>query len=240
MFRALTPGPVKDAAPGLVQGRKQLDLSGGLLVAGGACTLAALALPPLWSVVTAPSLGQELQLIGEHRDVVLMGYWLWALSASLTLPGMLALASALRDFPASGSVRSMPAAHATLAAASGLFVAGSVLWLSDISFGASAAISVADGVRHGGTIPDWFQPVQQWASSLWVVGAPLLGLSLILYGLVIRTGIVLPRWMGWVAIGSGVVAVVSSVVSGGTPPFVIYLLIALPLGVAALLRARAH
>ena len=153
---------------------------------------------------------------------------------------MLALASALRDFPAAAPARGMPAAHAILAAASGLFVAGSVLWLSDISFGASAAISVADRVRHGGTIPDWFQPIQQWASSLWVVGAPLLGLSLIMCGLVIRTGMVLPPWLGWVAIGSGVVAMVSSVVLGSTPPFVIYLLVALPLGVAALIRARAN
>ncbi len=116
---------------------------------------------------------------------------------------MLTLASALNG-SATGAMRGRPApASAISAAAAGLFVAGSVLWLSNLAFGGSVAISVADMMRGGGEIPDWFQPVQQWASAFWQVGAPLLGLSLILYGLVIRGGTLLPSWAGWLAIAAG-------------------------------------
>jgi hypothetical protein len=152
------------------------------------------------------------------------------------MPGMLALASALRGSASAVTGRRLPLADAALAAAAGLFIAGSVLWLSNIAFGASAAVSAADMVRAGGAIPGWFQPVQQWASALWQAGAPLLALSLILYGLVIRASATLPSWAGWLAMAAGAIVLVSFAPLGGTPPFVIYLLATLPLGVVAVLR----
>jgi|GEM_PF-3001353 hypothetical protein len=218
-----------------ISARTQLALAGGLLVAGGACTVAALSLPPLWSVVTA-DVSREVRLIGEHRGVWQLGLWLWAFSAGLTMPGMLALASALRGSASAVTGRRLPLADAALAAAAGLFIAGSVLWLSNIAFGASAAVSAADMVRAGAAIPGWFQPVQQWASALWQAGAPLLALSLILYGLVIRASATLPSWAGWLAMAAGAIVLVSFAPLGGTPPFVIYLLATLPLGVVAVLR----
>lgn len=224
-------------SPETISARTQLALAGALLVAGGACTVAALSLPALWSIVTS-GVSREVRLIGEHQGTWLLGVWLWAFSAGLTMPGMLALASALRVSAASATGRRRPLADAALAAAAGLFVAGSVLWLSNIAFGASVAVSVADTVRAGGTIPGWFAPVQQWASDLWQAGAPLLALSLILYGLVIRAGATFLPWAGWLAMAAGAIVLVSFAPLGGTPPFVIYLLATLPLGVAAVLHAR--
>jgi hypothetical protein len=220
-----------------ISARTQLALAGALLVAGGACTVAALSLPPLWSIVTS-GISREVRLIGEHRGAWQLGLWLWALSAGLTMPGMLALASALRGSVSAVTGRRLPLADATLAAAAGMFVAGSVLWLANVAFGASVAVSVADTVRGGGAIPDWFAPVQQWASALWQAGAPMLALSLILYGLVVRAGVTLPSWAGWLVIAAGAIVLVSFAPLGGTPPFVIYLLATLPLGVVAVLRAR--
>jgi len=46
-----------------------------------------------------------------------------------------------------------------------------------------------------------------------------------------------PTWAGWLALVSGALVIISSVLSGRTPPFLIYLLATLPLGVAAALRA---
>ena len=231
--------PAVDICPGpdAALARAQLAIAGGLLVAGGACTMAALSLPPLWSIVTA-GVTEEVRLIGQHRGVWQLGIWLWAASAGLTMPGMLTLASALNG-SATGAMRGRLApASAISAAAAGLFVAGSVLWLSNLAFGGSVAVSVADMVRGGGVIPDWFQPVQQWASAFWQAGAPLLGLSLILYGLVIRGGTILPSWAGWLAIAAGGLILAIFVPLGGAPPFLIYLLGTLPLGVAAILRSR--
>jgi hypothetical protein len=71
--------------------------------------------------------------------------------------------------------------------------------MTNLAFGASATISAADYLRAGGTILGWFQPAQQSASALWFAGAPMLGLSLILYGLVIRAAAALPSWAGWLA-----------------------------------------
>ena len=65
---------------------------------------------------------------------------------------------------------------------------------------------------------------------------PLLALSLILYGLVIRASATLPSWAGWLAMAAGAIVLVSFAPLGGTPPFVIYLLATLPLGVVAVLR----
>ena len=62
----ICPGP--DAA----LARAQLAIAGGLLVAGGACTVAALSLPPLWSIVTA-GVTEEVRLIGQHRGVWQLG-----------------------------------------------------------------------------------------------------------------------------------------------------------------------
>lgn len=228
----ICPGP--DAA----LARARLAIAGGLLVVGGACAVAALSLPPLWSIVTA-GVTAEVRLIGQHRGVWQLGIWLWAASAGLTLPGMLVLASALSG-SATGAMRGRLApAGAVSAAAAGLFVAGSVLWLSNLAFGGSVAVSVADMVRGGGVMPDWFQPVQQWASALWQAGAPLLGLSLIFYGLVILGGTVVPCWAGWLAIAAGGLILAIFVPLGGAPPFLIYLLGTLPLGVAATVRSRA-
>jgi len=230
--------PITQVRPGpeAAYGRGQLMLAGGFLVAGGACTLAALALPPLWSIVTAGTT-QEVRLIGLHRTIWQLGLWLWALSAGLTMPGMLALASALSN-PAAGTRARSTGTDPALRAAAGLFAAGSVLWLANIAFGASVAVSVANTVRGGGTIPGWFQPVQQWADALWQIGAPMLGLSLVLYGLIIRTGTAaLPSWAGWLSVAAGAIVICFTPL-GGTPPFLIYLLATLPLGAAALFRAR--
>jgi hypothetical protein len=79
---------------------------------------------------------------------------------------------------------------------------------------------------------------QQWASGLWQIGAPMLGLSLILYGLVIRATAILPSRAGWLALAAGTVVIISPASLRGTPPFLIYLLATLPLGVVAVLRAR--
>jgi len=226
----IRPGP--DAA----LARSQLAIAGGLLLAGGACTVAALSLPPLWSIVTA-GVTEEVRLIGQHRGVWQLGIWLWAASAALTLPGMLTLASALNGSAAGAMRGRLAPASAISGTAAGLFVAGSVLWLSNLAFGGSAAVTVADMVRGGGVIPDWFQPVQQWANALWQAGAPLLGLSLILYGLVIRGGTILPSWAGWLAIAAGGLVLAIFAPLGGAPPFLIYLLGTLPLGIAAILRA---
>jgi hypothetical protein len=147
------------------------------------------------------------------------------------------LSSALRS-PATAAGRRLPFTDAALQAADGLFAVGSGLWLANLAFGASAAVSVADTVRGGSTIPGWFQPVQQWAGGLWQVGAPMLGLSLVLYRLVIRVGAMLPSWAGWLALATGTVVIVSLASVRGTPPFLIYLLATLPLGVAAVFHAR--
>lgn len=228
-----SPKDADRAALQVVSVRSQLALAGLFLVGGGACTLAALSLPPLWAIVTAGT-AQQVRLIGEHQGVWQLGMLLWAFSAALTLPGMLALGSALR-----GSVTAMqrlPWADAPLRAAEGLFVVGSVLWLVNITFGASAAVTVADEVRSGSAIPGWFEPVQQWVSGLWQVGAPMLGLSLILYGLVVRATAVLSSWAGWLGLAAGLLVIISSALVHGTPPFLIYLLATLPLGVAAVVR----
>jgi hypothetical protein len=227
----ICPGPDTALA------RAQLAIAGGLLVVGGACTVAALSLPPLWSIVTA-GVTEEVRLIGQHRGVWQLGIWLWAASAGLTLPGMIMLASAVTGSAGVMRGRLAPAIAAS-GAGVGLFVAGSVLWLSNLAFGGSVAVSVATSVRGGGVIPEWFQPVQQWASTLWQAGAPLLGLSLIFYGLVIRGGTILPGWAGWLAIAAGGLILAIFAPLGGAPPFLIYLLGTLPLGVAAIFRSNA-
>jgi hypothetical protein len=178
----ICPGP--DAA---LAGAR-LAIAGGLLVAGGACAVAALSLPPLWSIVTA-GVTEEVRLIGQHRGVWQLGIWLWAASAGLTMPGMLTLASAVSGSAAGAMRGRLAPASAVSAAAAGLFVAGSVLWLSNLAFGESVAVSVAD--------------------------------------------------IGWLAIAAGGLILAIFVPLGGAPPFLIYLLGTVPLGVAAILRSRA-
>jgi hypothetical protein len=58
-----------------------------------------------------------------------------------------------------------------------------------------AAFAVAEGVR-------WTEYALQGYSNI------LLGLTLILYGLAIALGTVYPRWLGWIAVGSGVAWIV--------------------------------
>jgi hypothetical protein len=67
----------------------------------------------------------------------------------------------------------------------------------------------------------------------------MLGLSLILYGLVIRATAILPSRAGWLALAAGTVVIISSAPSRGTPPFLIYLLATLPLGVVPVLSRPA-
>jgi hypothetical protein len=236
LVSSANPADARSAQPQAALVRRPLALAGGFLVAGGACTLAALSLPPLWAIVTAQT-ARQVRLIGEHQGAWQLGLLLWGISAALTMPGMLSLASALRGSSTTGA-RGLPAADAALRAAEGLFAVGTGLWLANLAFGETTAVSVAAAVRGGSAIPGWFQPVQEWASGLWQVGAPMLGLSLMLYGLAIRAAAMLPSWAGWLALALGIFVIMTAAVWQGTPPFLIYLLGTLPLGIAAVLRTR--
>jgi len=46
----------------------------------------------------------------------------------------------------------------------------------------------------------------------------------------------LPSWAGWLGLAAGILVIISSALSHGTPPFLIYLLATLPLGIAAAVR----
>ena len=68
-------------------------------------------------------------------------------------------------------------------------------WASAPAAGAVAAFAAAEALR-------WTEYSLQSYSNI------LLGLTLILYGLAIALGSVYPRWLGWVAAGSGVAWIV--------------------------------
>jgi len=71
-------------------------------------------------------------------------------------------------------------------------------WASAPAAGAVAAFAAAEALR-------WTEYSLQSYSNI------LLGLTLILYGLAIALGSVYPRWLGWVAAGSGVAWIVHGV-----------------------------
>ena len=68
-------------------------------------------------------------------------------------------------------------------------------WASALADQEAATFAVAEGLR-------WTEYGLQSYSNI------LLGLALILYGLAIALGTVYPRWLGWVAAGSGVAWIV--------------------------------
>lgn len=90
-------------------------------------------------------------------------------------------------------------------------------WASAPTDQESAAFAAAEGLR-------WTEYSLQSFSNI------LLGLTFILYGLAIALGTIYPRWLGWVAVGSGV----AWIVHGLMVPYV-GLFHSIPRGVAQVL-----
>jgi hypothetical protein len=96
-------------------------------------------------------------------------------------------------------------------------LAGAVLTLASITI-----LQAVDGVAHKWAVDAWASaPADQEAAAFAVAEGLrwtecglqgysnfLLGVALILYGLAIASGTVCPRWLGWVAVGSGVAWIV--------------------------------
>lgn len=149
------------------------------LLLGGVCTLAALSVPVLWSIVSTDS----------------------------------------------------------VTGGAALFVAGTVLWLVQLSFTA-ATVAVATATGGRAPLPDSYVPVQAWAGTVFEAACGLLGLALVLYGLAIRASDALSPVVAWLSPLAGALVLVTFGPLGGTPPFLVYLLATLPLGVAALVFTR--
>ena len=152
---------------------------------------------------------------------------MFAVGIGSTLAGLAMLARVL-DRASSGSA--LPTVATAFA------VAGSAVWIANLSYRLTVTVQVAEAVHHTGSVPDWYVGLTGWADD-GLLGASglLFGVAVLLFRMSIAASRVLSPWTGWFAVVVGLLLIGEFVISRDVVPALIYLA-PLPAGVAALKR----
>jgi hypothetical protein len=191
-----------------------------LLSAGGAVALAGAFCPP-YKQWYSP-LPDALRIIAAHPigwRCIHAGFFAGTVIAAL---GFAVLARASET----ESQRTL----ATVAAAA--FGFATIFWSCNIAFRVSLTPWAANEFVSTGTIPAMYAPLERYVSILFGAFVALAAVALACTGgLVLRSGIA-PRWVGWTALGVGVIG---APMVGMIGPWVLYVPVVM-LGVSMLLR----
>ena len=156
--------------------------------------------------------------------------WQWAniLLISGTIVTILGLAMLARQFQNTGD---RTFSHLGMM----VFVVGAVLWVIQVAFRLSVDFWAAQEMVRTAVIPDYYVPLAHWTGMLFVIYTILTFSGLAAYGGAILSTRVLPRWVGWLAIGYGIAGVSIYSFTHGFPPFAHFILSCL-IGILLLLR----
>jgi hypothetical protein len=209
--------------------RAELLVAGICLSVGFVCAAVGAFYPglsPVWP--TGGSRAVALIADGRRGDWQVAN-WLFAVGIWFTLVGLATLTVLMLR-------------RRTELALSGLAVTlvsvAATLWTIDLAYRLTVTVRIVDAATGGRAVPDWYSDLDSWAGIGLLNAAGLLGgTALILYGLAMRDGAVVPRWTGWFAAGFGLLLLAEVVLTGDTIPLMLYIA-PLPAGIAALLRAR--
>jgi hypothetical protein len=182
----------------------------------------------LWRMAyQQPETQALLAVAAEH------GRWMWihgwmVLGVVLTSIAVAALRELLAD--------SGERLFSTLALA--LYSFGAVLGVAWLAFRLTAYDWAATATAKSGSVPAWFTALNRWSGALYAIHLVLAYLSWVPLGVsLLATGLV-PRWLGWSAIGMGSVWTIGFVALGGgpfSPPFWAHV-VTFAVGVALLRR----
>lgn len=86
-----------------------------------------------------------------------------------------------------------------------------------------------------GVVPDYYEPLKLWATTLFWVYTVFAFSALALYGVALLVSRVLPRWLSWTAIIYGLLGLLLFAYAHTIPPFLHYLL-PIMMGILLLLR----
>ncbi|TWP50909.1 hypothetical protein FKR81_17665 [Lentzea tibetensis] len=196
-------------------------LIGALLTLGGVAVVAAASLPSLLPVWRARGV-DAVAIIGQHVGAWQLSSWLFAVGAALTLAGFGAL---------NGVLERTTWSNAGLA----LMTLATALWMANLAFRLTVTVRVAEAVRAGGPVPEWYEPINAWTGGLLAAAAVTAGLALLCYGVTVLDGVTLPSWTGWLGIGFGVLVLGLLAATNNVPPILLYLA-PLAFGIGALIR----
>jgi hypothetical protein len=197
---------------------------GALLVLGGASLYGAIrdvkgnlifGLPPR----------EWLRLVFDHPRL-----WRWVTilfisGAVVTILGLAMFTSLLRD---AGDRAFSPLGLIA-------FLFGAVLWVTSLAFRLSIDPWAAQETANTAVIPEFSVPLTRWISVLFVIYTVLAFSAFVAYGGAVLSTLVLPHWVGWLALVYGLAGLGLLGFTGDAPPFLHYLM-PLLIGILLLLR----
>jgi hypothetical protein len=163
-----------------------LGLAGVLLVAGWATFWMGAFTPP-WRWWFSIPVREYLELVGAHRGVWLWVHGCFAAGVVMTLAGLIVLRTILRE---AGDRFASELGQ-------GAFLLGCILWLSDLTFRATATLSAATETISRQAVPSWFEPLRSWMGAFFAIYMVLAYLAIAAYGKALLTTTIVPRWLGW-------------------------------------------
>ncbi len=101
---------------------------------------------------------------------------------------------------------------------------GAVLWVISLAFRLSIDPWAAQETAKTAAMPEFYVPLTRWTGLLFVIYTILAFSALAAYGGAVLSTLVLPHWVGWIAIFYGLAGLGLVGFTGDAPPFLHHLM----------------
>jgi hypothetical protein len=111
------------------------------------------------------------------------------------------------------------AADALMFVAASLFAIGAMVMLVHLLFRLTVVPWVAQRRVEDGVAPTWFEPIEKWAGSMYVLHMTLSYVAFAVIGAGLLISGLLPTWVGWTGVVLGLVCLCGFVLTRFAGPF---------------------